>query len=55
MGNFCPPGCGYGSSNLIQSGSNPDLDPKHWFLEQFMFLLLLNLELIPVYTANASV
>jgi hypothetical protein len=28
MGNFCPPGSGYGSTDLMESGSNPD--PKHW-------------------------
>ncbi len=28
VGNFCPPGSGYGSTDLIESGLNPDL--KHW-------------------------
>jgi hypothetical protein len=29
---FCPHGSGYGygSNDLIKSGSNPDPDPKHW-------------------------
>ncbi len=27
VGHFCP--LGSGSSDLIESGSNPDLDPKH--------------------------
>ncbi len=32
VGHFCPPGfgSGYGSTDLIESGSNPDPDPKHW-------------------------
>jgi hypothetical protein len=30
VGKFCPPGSGYGSTDLRESGSNPDLDPKHW-------------------------
>jgi hypothetical protein len=25
-------GFGYGSTDLIESGSNPDADPKHWKL-----------------------
>ncbi len=31
VGNFCPPGSGfgYGSTDLIDSGSNPD--PKHCY------------------------
>ncbi len=28
VGHFCPPGSGYGSIDLIESGSNPD--PKYW-------------------------
>jgi hypothetical protein len=33
VGNFCPlgSGSGYGSTDLIESGSNADPDPKHWF------------------------
>jgi hypothetical protein len=29
MGHFCPPGSGSGFSDLIESGSNPDPNPKH--------------------------
>jgi hypothetical protein len=29
VGHFCPPRSGYGSTDLIESGSNPDSDPKH--------------------------
>ncbi len=31
MGYCCPPGSGYGSTDLTESGSNPD--PKHCFFE----------------------
>ncbi len=31
MGHFCPPGSGYGSSDLTESESNPD--SKHWFFK----------------------
>jgi hypothetical protein len=29
VGHFCPPGSGYVFTDLIESGSNPDPDPKH--------------------------
>ncbi len=29
-GSFCPPRFGSGSTDLIESGSSPDLDTKHW-------------------------
>jgi hypothetical protein len=36
MGHFCPPGSGCGSTDPIESGSNPDPDtdpnPQSWFL-----------------------
>ncbi len=30
MGHSCPPGSGYRSDDLIEAGSNPDPDQKHW-------------------------
>jgi hypothetical protein len=39
VGNFCPPGSesGYGSTDLIGSGSSPDL--KHWVNEITCYLI----------------
>ncbi len=37
---FYLPGSGYGSIDLIESGSYPDLDPKHWFF--YMYRTLFN-------------
>jgi hypothetical protein len=31
VGYCCPPGSGYGSTDLTKSGSNPD--PKHWLFK----------------------
>jgi hypothetical protein len=31
VGRFCPPGSGYGSTDLTGSGFNPD--PKYWFFK----------------------
>ncbi len=40
MGYFCPPGSG--STDLIESGSNPDLDPKHWHFSSVLQLTFNN-------------
>jgi hypothetical protein len=31
VGHFCPPGSGSGSTDLIESGSYLDPDPKQWY------------------------
>jgi hypothetical protein len=32
VGHFCSPGFEYGSTDLIESGSNPDPDLRHWYI-----------------------
>jgi hypothetical protein len=31
VGHFCPPESGSGSTDPIESGSNPDPDPQPWY------------------------